>query len=167
MKNQMKKVAILSAVFLAFLSFEIKAQNYKTAIGIRGGLYNGLTIKHFTGGNKAIEGLLASRWGGFNITGLLEFDNSISDVDGLSWFYGFGGHIGSWGNNKSAYFYDPNQPDTYRYTIIGLDGILGLEFTIPNAPFAFQLDWKPVFNLSGYNGFIGDGGAFSIRYAIK
>ena len=161
----MKKLFILSLVSLLFLSTETFAQNYKTAIGVRGGFYNGITVKHFTGASNAIEGLATSRWNGFNLTLLWDWDNQIADVDGLSWFYGIGGHIGTWDNDLNAPWYDPNYNG--RYTIIGIDGIIGLEFTIPNAPINFQLDYKPIFDLVGYNGFRGDVGALSIRYAIK
>ena len=166
----MKKIVLIAAVvFLAGMG-TLQAQNYKTSIGFRGvGVNNqgmGLTIKHFMGSNKAIEGILATRYHGWSVTGLLEFDNAIGDVDGLSWFYGFGGHLGNYPADSNGPWYDPNDPYA-TYTIIGADLILGLEFTIPNAPIAFQLDWKPVLNLIGYSGFIGDGGAFSIRYAIK
>lgn len=151
----MKKLLMISVLVLLAGMGTLKAQNYNTAIGIRGGLYNGITLKHFTGGNKALEGILVTRWNAFNFTGLLEFDNSIADVDGLSWLYGIGAHIGNYDN-----------VDKVDYTVIGVDLILGLEFTIPNAPICFQLDYKPVMNLVGTSGFVGDGGALSIRYAF-
>jgi hypothetical protein len=71
------------------------AMDHGTGIGVRGGLSNGLTVKHFIGEKTAIEGLLASRWGGLNITGLYEIHNAAAfDVSRLNWYYGLGAHIG-------------------------------------------------------------------------
>ena len=162
----MRKLVLVTILSLFAFSFQTMAQNYNLGIGIRTGYFNGLTVKKFTGGTTAIEGLLTTRWNGFTIAGLLEFDNAIADVDGLSWFYGFGGHVGFWENNSNAWYYDPDYTGN-QHTVIGLDGILGLEWTIPNAPLSFQLDWKPEFHLIGATGFRGDGAALSIRYAIK
>ena len=55
------------------------------------------------------------------------------------------------------------EPGT-KYTIIGIDGILGIEYNFEEVPINIGLDWKPAFNLTSYSGFWGDGGALSIRY---
>jgi hypothetical protein len=39
---------------------QVKAQEYKTSIGLRAGNSWGLTIKHFENSKVALEGLLAS-----------------------------------------------------------------------------------------------------------
>lgn len=151
-------------VVCLLISFTASAQNYKTGIGVRGGLGSGVTIKHFTKPEVALEGIVATRWQGFYFVGLWEKHAAIQDVDGLTWFYGLGGHIGSWDGDSSPWFNDPNRRQT---TVIGVDGIIGLDFTIPNAPINFQLDYKPAFNLIGYSGFWGDTFALSVRFAIK
>jgi hypothetical protein len=51
-----------------------------------------------------------------------------------------------------------------NYTVIGIDGILGIEYNFEEVPINIGVDWKPAFNLTGYSGFWGDGGALSIRY---
>ena len=68
----MKKIIIGLLVVLSTISISY-AQDYRTGIGVRGGYFNGLTIKHFTSQSTAFEFLLASRWRGFEITGLYEF----------------------------------------------------------------------------------------------
>ncbi len=154
----MKKLIILG---LILMSFGVKAQDeYVNAIGLRGGLFNGISFKHFIGNNTAVEGLLTSRWSGYQITGLMEHHRDINELDGFRWFFGYGGHIGfydgkyvSWGDSSS-------------YTVIGIDGIIGVEYLIPNVPISLSLDWKPYFNLVGYSGFAGDGGALSVRYTF-
>jgi hypothetical protein len=136
------------------------AQDYTTGIGFRGGLSNGLTVKHFISSNTAIEGILSTRWQGFEITGLYEIHNEAFNTDQLKWYYGFGGHIGFWDGNNASWADNKDK----SYTVIGIDGILGLEYSFKEVPINLSLDWKPTFNLIGYSGFWGDGGALSIRY---
>ena len=139
---------------------KLNAQDYNTGIGIRGGLFNGLTAKHFIANNTALEGILWVRWGGFNITGLYEIHDQAFNTPRLNWYYGFGGHIGFWEGNKNHPWFD----DDESYTLIGIDGIIGIEYNIEPIPFNISLDWKPGFNIIGDAGFWGDELAFSIRY---
>jgi len=155
----MKKLLILVSLFcLATLS---QAQNYNTGIGIRGGSANGLSIKHFIGENTAVEGILSSRWQGLNITGLYEIHNQAFQEPGLNWYYGFGGHIGFWDGNHSHW-----GDDDTDYTVIGIDGILGLEYNFSEIPINVSIDWKPTLNIVGYSGFWGDGVGLSVRYVF-
>lgn len=153
----MKKIITTTFLLLLVTSFTY-SQDYNTGIGIRGGLSNGLTVKHFITEKAAVEGILASRWRGFNITGLYEIHNSTG-VNRLNWYYGAGAHVGFWNGKHVKWANDNN-----NYTVIGLDGILGLEYNFEKVPFNLSLDWKPAFNLVGHSGFWGDGGALSIRY---
>jgi hypothetical protein len=151
---------VLLTAFMALGVFALsQAQDYSTGIGLRGGLSNGITVKHFIGSKTAVEGLLASRWQGFELTGLFEIHAPAFDVDRLHWYYGFGGHMGFWNGNNTSW----GTPGT-SYTVIGIDGILGLEYNFSEVPINLSIDWKPAFNLIGYTGFWADGGAFSIRY---
>ena len=154
----MKKAFIVASICCLFITVG-NAQDYSTGIGIRGGWSNGLTIKHFLGEKAAVEGILASRWQGFSITGLYEIHAQAFDVDRLNWYYGVGGHVGFWKGNNVAWATDNNS-----YTVIGVDGIIGIEYNIPDIPINISADWKPAFNLVGYSGFWGDGGAVSVRF---
>jgi hypothetical protein len=152
----MKKI-ILTVIIIVSIAGIAGAQEYKTGIGLRGGPYTGLTLKHFLSEKAAIEGLLQTRWSGFEVTALYELHNyKAFDVDRLNWYYGFGAHIGSydakyvpWGSTGS---------------VIGIDGILGIEYNFSEAPINIGLDWKPSFNIVGDTNFRPDGGALSIRY---
>jgi hypothetical protein len=152
---------------------------YKTAVGFRLGGEGGITVKHFMNKN-AIEGILSRGWGygGFRITGLYEIQKPIASAAGLSWFFGFGAHIGFYnagyygyyGYNNGGY-YDKHgnwHATGYRrnYMSVGIDGILGLEYTFPDAPLNIALDIKPYVDFLGYSNRFVDG-ALSIRYAIK
>jgi hypothetical protein len=96
-----------------------------------------------------------------NITGLYEVHNRAFDEPGLRWYYGGGGHIGFWDGVKNPWFNDGD-----RHSVIGVDMILGIEYTIPGSPVNLSLDYKPGFNLVGYTGFWGDEFALSLRFAF-
>lgn len=156
--NRLKKGCI--TFILVFVLYSLAySQDYSTGIGLRAGFSNGLTIKHFIGEKVALEGLFASRWRGFEFTGLYEIHNRAFQTERLNWFIGFGGHIGFW-NGDYANWGEPNR----SYTVVGIDGILGLEYNFTEVPINLGLDWKPSFNFAGYSGFWADGGALSIRY---
>jgi hypothetical protein len=154
----MRKI-VLTLLLLVSIVVLVSAQDYKTGVGLRAGLSYGLTLKHFVSEKAAFEGLLQSRWSGFDITGLYEIHAQAFEVEKLRWYYGGGAHIGFWNGNYVSW----GTPGT-SYTLIGIDGILGIEYSFSEAPINIGLDWKPAINLTGYTGFWGDGGALSIRY---
>lgn len=160
----MKKLLFIT--LLGLLSFSTNAQSYKTAIGLRSGFFLGITGKFYTSNMNAIEGILATRWGGFLITGLYEFTQSFSEP-GMNWYYGFGAHFGYWSGNQSK------KPSWWvteydnGLVIVGADAIIGIEYTFKTAPINISLDWKPVLNFFEYSGLWGDSAALSIRFIIK
>ena len=154
----MKKI-LVTGILSVFIFIGAHAQDYGTGIGFRGGLSNGLTVKHFISEQNALEGILSTRWGGFNITGLYEIHAQAFDTPGLKWYYGVGGHLGFWDGNNNPWF-----DDNDSYTVIGIDGIIGLEYSFADIPFNISLDYKPGFNIVGYSGFWGDEAALSFRY---
>lgn len=155
----MKKVIFILTLFLS-TSFSSIAQDYTTGIGLRGGFTSGVTVKHFIGGKAALEGIFGTAWRGFNFTGLYELHSySAFDVERLNWYYGLGGHIGFWNGYAGHPWFTNNR----SYTVIGVDGIVGIEYNIEEIPINISLDVKPAINLIGYTGFWFDG-AFSVRY---
>ncbi len=154
----MKK--ILFAILLTFFTISFSfAQDYRTGIGVRGGVSNGITIKHFVSSKAAFEGIISSRWRGLQLTGLYEIHARAFNTDRLNWYFGFGAHIGFWDGSYVKW-----GDSGYTYTVAGLDGILGLEYNFREIPFNISVDWKPAFNFYGYSGFWTDDGALSIRY---
>lgn len=135
------------------------SQDYLNSVGVRGGLSSGLTFKRFLSTTDAAEGILTMRWGGFNVTGLYERHTDPFDVDRLYFVYGAGAHIGFWDGDYNPWFDDNNS-----YTVLGIDGIVGLEYVLREIPFNVSLDWKPGFNLIGSTNFWGDELALSFRY---
>jgi hypothetical protein len=155
------KRKFLILVILALLGISSFGQDYRTSLGLRAGLPYGLTIKHFLSKTNALEGTLASSWGGFVITGLYENEHWTGEYPGLNWFWGFGGHAGFWGVGRN-----PNIEQTYSGSVLGLDAILGLEYTFDEFPINLSLDLLPTVNLIGDTGWGGINGALSIRYVF-
>ncbi|MDD3727587.1 MAG: hypothetical protein WCS11_05295 [Dysgonamonadaceae bacterium] len=154
------KTFLIIALLLAMTS-TISAQYYKTGIGARVGFFNGLTVKHFVNPNNAMEGILNFRWDGVIITGLYEWQYRLPNAPRFDYYLGVGGHIGFFDD----YEWDDDD-DNDSSTIVGVDLIIGLEYTFPTAPFTIGLDYKPAFNLIGDNRVWADGLALSFRFNL-
>jgi hypothetical protein len=141
----MNKVKLIF-VFILISASTLYGQDYKTAIGVRGGFPTAITGKLFINNTDALEGLLSGYRGGFEITGLYEKHSNAFDVPYLNWYYGAGGHIGAFDDNiaRPGYFYN----DRGRGFTVGLDGILGLEYTLTEIPFVIGVDMKPTFDFA-------------------
>lgn len=155
-----KSIKTIKASIVAFtliLTTATHAQNlktgpsYKTAIGVRGLGTSGLTIKHFTNSNNAIEGIVGFYPNAFSVTVLVEKYAQAFDTRGLNWYYGIGGHIATQSNvirNDGIYRRETSEVG------LGVDGIFGLEYKINEVPIAISLDFKPFFEVAT------DGNAF-------
>ncbi len=160
----MRKLA-LALILIGFVN-SLSAQDYKTAVGVRIGIAMGVNVKHNLDSYNAVEGIFTHRWGGFILSGLYEYIQPTSEA-GLNWYYGIGAHIGYWDSKRSGEF-----PGWWEkghdgaYTIVGVDGIIGIEYTLENAPFNLSVDWKPVFNILGISALWGDMVAITIRYTL-
>lgn len=143
------KKALLIAIISIFFAISANAQSYNSAIGLRGGLFGGVTYKHMLGSSAGFEGILQTDWYGFNLTGLYEIHKPAFDVRGMRWYYGAGAHVGNYYSSHLS---------------IGIDGIIGLEYTFKELPINVSVDYKPAYNLTGWSGFWGSDAAFSIRY---
>jgi hypothetical protein len=152
--------SILIIVLAIGFAITVSAQEYKTGLGIRAGNSLGFNIKHFQSKKVALEGILSTRWEGFDITGLYEVHGQAFDVEHLTWYYGGGLHIGFY-KGSDAYWGEPGT----QYTVFGMDGILGMEYTFQEIPICLGLDWKPELNFTGYTG-IWSEFAFSVRYVF-
>ena len=70
------------------------------------------------------------------------------DVIGLNWIYGAGAHVSHYGEkfnrNKEPYWHT-DYPAYVDYITFGfgLDGLLGMEYKIPQIPIAVSFDFKP------------------------
>ncbi|MFM6976796.1 MAG: hypothetical protein ACKOW2_08130 [Sphingobacteriaceae bacterium] len=155
----MKKSLLLFALVLG-LSYSSSFAQYKNALGGRFGTANGLTFKTFVGKNQALDFILNFQsnksYDYFRFSGLYEIHNSINNADGLRWYYGFGGTIGSQKDKAT------NESDV----LLGIDGVLGLDYKFREAPINLALDWKPTFVVSPNTAFNGEGLGLSLRFTF-
>ncbi len=155
------KRLFLIAMMLIFATSTAYSQYYTTGVGLRAGSSSGITVKHNIAKDVKLEGIVGARWGGFNLTGLYEIHKPAFNVNRLNWYYGFGGHIGFWGDNDASWG-DKGKD----YAVVGVVGILGMEYNLKDIPFNVGLDWKPVFNIASYTGLWIDEFALSVRYTF-
>lgn len=148
----MKKIILSSFILFAalFISKSSSAQNtqnstsYQTAVGLKfGGYENGPSIKYFVDNSVSLEGILGFRSHGVVITGLYEFNLPAFGVAGLNFYYGAGAHIGSEGAGVYRTIGGNSQVYTSTHILLGVDGVFGLEYKIPQAPIAISLDLDP------------------------
>lgn len=170
MKKLLASLIFTGIILLSFQQEAAAQKNYNTGLGLRLGYTYGISVKHFLSESVSFEGILSSRyygrgraWGrgygrgyaGFNFTALFQKHWQIADINGFNWFVGGGAHIGG------------NGYDDVPYLNLGIDGNIGIEYTIPTAPVTFQLDYKPSIDLFRYYGFGYDEVALSIRYVFR
>lgn len=154
MKKLLVTLLLATGVVLA------SAQDYKTALGGRFGSPTGFTIKHFINSNAALEGIVGVHYRGFEFVGLYEYHLPAFAVSRLNWFFGGGGHIAFYDGSRYSRF---DRRD--NFVAIGVDGIIGLDYTLPAFPLNFSVDIKPAFNISGEVYFFPDA-ALSVRYCF-
>jgi hypothetical protein len=147
----MKKVVLSLAVLLSFLLIGNKTfaqdtqdkQDYKTAVGLKFGAYeDGVSVKYFATNAISYEGVLGFRDHGIVVTGLYEINQEAFNVPALKFYYGFGAHLGAEGKGD----YQRLGNDEYynsSHLLFGADGVLGLEYIIPQSPIAVSLDLNP------------------------
>jgi hypothetical protein len=136
------------------------AQGYRNAIGGRFGTANGITFKTTLGGNKMLDLIANFRsndgYEYFRVTGLYEIYNPIQGAQGLNYYYGLGGSVGSrtrkWDDKNQAY--------------LAIDGVLGLDYKFAEAPLNLSLDWKPAIELAPGTEFDSSGLGLSIRFTF-
>jgi hypothetical protein len=146
------------------VSGQSMGSNYKAALGLRAGETSGITFKIHTNQTSGLE-FIAGIWSNwFSITGLYEKNAPAFKLDGMSWYYGGGGHAAFAAGN----YYHEGHPDYHGEDFaFGIDGIIGLEYKIPEIPFALSLDMKPLLEIDGggYFNFAFDPG-FGLKFTF-
>jgi hypothetical protein len=130
---------MLKRMFLLVLisgaaGISLRAQNYKTALGLRLSsndalVNNAVSIKHFVNPVVAFEGLLSFKPAAVGV--LAEVHHPVSAAPGLRWLFGGGAFV----------YFDKGAGG-------GLQGILGLDYKFVNVPLNLSVDWKPEFEFS-------------------
>ncbi len=122
----------------------VMAQDYQTGIGVRGGVFNGVSFKHFVAERDAVEAVAAFHFGGLFMAGMFQRHAMAFDTPGLYWYYGAGAHIGFYeGRHRPAWF-DERDRD---YVVFGVNGVVGMEYKIEEVPITIGLDVTPALNI--------------------
>lgn len=156
----MMKRTLTILLVVAVLSIGAQAQSYKSAIGLRGGDPSGVTFKTFITNTNALE-LIAGTgyWGhNFSITGYYQWQKPTGWTPNLDWFIGPGAHVGFWNDYyKTSY---------NTGILIGVDGIIGLEYTLDDIPLNFAFGMGPTFQLTSGPGWYYWNGGLAVRYVF-
>ena len=154
MKKQLILMTVVIFIFNAGTSAQSMGRDYKTALGVKFLDGAGITLKHFINDRDALEGIGFFWTQGTRITGLYELHYDINGAPGLKWYVGPGVHIG---------FYNTRYGNG---SFAGIDGVLGLDYKINNAPLNLSLDWQPSFEFGTGRGFTGSWGGLGVRYTF-
>lgn len=152
----MKKIIynLFALTLFVFIGKESQAQqykpNYEFALGLKfGGYENGIAGKYFLDNSTSLEGILGFRSHGAVVTGLYELNVNAFNTPGLQFYYGAGAHIGGVGAGVYERFGGNNRYYDSGQVLFGIDGVIGLEYVIPNSPIAVSLDLDPRIELTG------------------
>lgn len=156
----MMKRTLTIMLLLVAITAGTHAQSYKSAIGLRGGDPFGVTFKTFISNINALELIVGSGyWGNeFAITGFYQWQQPTDWTPNLDWFIGPGAHLGFW-NESSKEEYGTG-------VVIGVDGIIGLEYTLDDIPLNFSVGLGPTFQFTSGPGWYYWNGGFAVRYVF-
>ncbi len=134
-------------------------EGYNKAIGVK--MFPGaISYKKFTKQNKAYEAIGYITLDGLSLSIVKEFYAPIVDVDQLTWFYGYGGHLGIWSDE----FKRTNLGTSNSNIAVGFDGIIGLDYKIKNSPINLSFDWQPSFSI--IQAYFKNQGGIGVRYTF-
>ncbi len=151
------KTKLLLSVFIIILSItSVSAQEYKSSLGMRVGLLNGITFKQFVGEKLAFEALVSYRYSALNLSALLEYHIPVKE-ENFNMIMGLGGRVGYMG------IIDDDQESAFNG---GIEAMLGFEYKFPKSPFTIGIDWKPILYIGELTGFNADEVGLSIRYTF-
>lgn len=157
----MEKIVLFCLLFL-LASRAVKAQDYHSGAGLKVGMAPGVTAKHYLNRSAALEGILSFRWKGANLAGLGEFHLPVFDTEGMRFYYGLGMHFGVWDSGLAI-----DRAASGKRFNMGVDGVVGLEYSFFHFPLSLGMDWKPNVNLITDTRLIIDEISFCARFLIR
>lgn len=147
-------LAVLIASGAAAQNKTANSTTYKTAFGVKIWDGGGLSLKTFLDEKNALEFIGFFNSNGARVVGLYEIHGDLNTETNLKWYIGGGGHVG---------FYKVNDVSK---TVIGVDGVIGVDYKFKNLPLNLSLDWQPAFEFGSGFGFSGGWGGLGIRYTF-
>jgi hypothetical protein len=135
-------------------------EGYRKSFGVK--MYPGaLSYKTFYTINKAMEVSGYITLDGFWLSILNELHNPIKEDKQLSWYLGYGAHLGIWSDEWRK---KNNTLDKSNISV-GFDGIIGLDYKVRNSPLNLSIDWQPSFSI--IQAYFKNQGGIGIRYTLK
>jgi hypothetical protein len=165
----MKKTLLLlfTSAFLLLLQQKANAQSYNYAAGLKfSGYENGISGKYFLNQGTALEGVLGFRNHGLVLTGLYEIHQTAFNLPDLKFYYGFGAHVGAVGSGNYQRYGSDDEYYNSSSILLGADGVLGLEYVIPQSPIAISVDLNPRLELAR-GPFFDIAPGLGIKYTFK
>ena len=158
----MKRIFAL-LLFTVFIGISAKAQPYRTSAGLRLGFPYGFTVRHFIDRKNSLELIAAGNMRGFMFAGFIENENRTLIYPGVNWYWGPGIHGGFVDVRRYPDIY---AREDYAGPVMGIDAVLGVEYTFRDIPLNLSFDLMPSLNLAGYTGWNGLNSAISVRYVL-
>jgi hypothetical protein len=138
-------------VFGLFLTGIVNAQNYTREAGVRVGDFFSATYRQYIEEDQAAEGIMFIGRHGMTFTALKEhFQPALGNIsENLYFQYGYGAHLGFRYTDHYKVMNRTYQLEDYRFTpLLGIDGLIGLEYRFPEFPFLISVDYRPYFEYS-------------------
>lgn len=160
----MKKFIFISLFFLP--SLFLSGQDFQKAIGLRGGQTSGFEYRMFTSETTSLKFLLGTNKG-VRFHGFYEFHKPglFLFTDQLNLFYGFGFH-GGYENWDKRYVHDNTSwYDNRTAFVMGVDGVVGIEYTFIQTPLSLGMESKPYFDILGRHMFNFE--PFDFAFTVK
>ncbi|MCA5005430.1 hypothetical protein [Sphingobacterium bovistauri] len=166
MQKTLRNIFLIAAAIL--MGKEASAQlSSQHAVGLRFGSASGVNYRYTLAENRALEGILSMRSNStsstFRLVGLYQYHKELP-LENFSWYYGFGGSIGNYTYKAFTSNEGVHIPKTTELSL-SIDGIVGVEYSLPTAPISLSLDVKPYFDFVQESTIrVFDPIGFSIRY---
>ncbi len=127
-----------------------ESASYKTGVGLRIWDGAGVNLKTFFAENQAIDITGFFRSGASRITALYEKHGDLSTESNFKWYAGVGG---------SVQFIKTN-------TVVGVNGVIGLDYKLMKYPINASFDWQPLFQFQTGYGYNGETFGLTVRYTF-
>lgn len=166
MQKALRNIFLIAAAIVCGkdASAQLSSQH---AVGLRFGSASGINYRYTLSPDRAVEGILNMKSNStsstFRVVGLYEYHKELP-LNNFSWYYGYGGSLGSYTYKAYTNTEGVHVPKTSELSL-SVDGIVGVEYSLPTAPLSLSLDVKPYFDFLQESTIrIFDPIGFSIRY---
>jgi hypothetical protein len=149
------RILIISLSLLSSLLLSAQDEP-RHCIGVRGGDMSGISYRHYRSEFEGTDLLLSFREDGAQLCFLHEnYKPTLGELGKNFWFVsGYGAHAGFVNSHEFRFLFSRFEyPDPRISPLVGIDGYLALEYHFRELPLIFGLDYKPYFELSGYDFF--------------